>query len=140
MPELAKNPAFAEAVRQSFERQRFMKTIGAKLIRVAPGEVEIELPSSDVFEQQAGSVHAGVITAIADSACGGAALTLMAAGSDVVSVEFKVNFLAPARGERFIARGRVVRGGRTLSICTADVVAIPGDVTVATMLATMMRR
>ena len=85
-------------------------------------------------------MHAGVITAIADSACGGAALTLMPAGSDVVSVEFKLNFLAPARGERFVARGRVLRTGRTLTVCAADVVAIPGDVTVATMLGTMMRR
>jgi uncharacterized protein (TIGR00369 family) len=140
MPEPAQNPAFAEAVHESFRRQKFMMTIGAKLIRVAPGEVEIELPFGAAIEQQGGSVHAGVITAIADSACGGAALTLMPAGSDVVSVEFKLNFLAPARGERFVARGRVLRTGRTLTVCAADVVAIPGDVTVATMLGTMMRR
>ena len=113
--------------------------IGAKLIRVAPGEVEIELPSSEEIGQQAGSVHAGVITAIADSACGYAALTLMPAGADVVSVELKLNFLAPGRGERFVARGRVLRSGRTLTVCAADVIALPGDVIVATMLGTMMR-
>src|SRR5450432_1437967 len=123
MPEPAQNPAFAEAVHESFQRQRFLRMIGAKLIRVAPGEVEIELPVRAELEQQASSIHGGVITAIADSACGYAALTLMPAGSDVVSVEFKVNLLAPARGERFVARGRVLRSGRTLTVCTADVVA-----------------
>ena len=140
MPEPAQNPAFAEAVHESFHRQKFMTMIGAKLIRVAPGEVEIELPSSEEIGQQAGSVHAGVITAIADTACGYAALTLMAAGADVVSVELKLKFLAPGRGERFVARGRVLRSGRTLTVCAADVIALPGDVIVATMLGTMMRR
>ncbi len=140
MPEPAQNPAFAEAVRESFQRQKFMVTIGAKLIRVAPGEVEIELPFDADIGQQGGLVHAGVITAIADSACGGAALTLMPAGSDVLSVEFKMNLLAPARGERFVARARVLRSGRTLTVCAADVVAIPGEVVIATMLGTMMRR
>ncbi len=140
MPEPAQNPAFAEAVHESFQRQRFLMMIGAKLIRVVPGEVEIELPVRAELEQHAGSMHAGVITTIADSACGYAALTLMPAGSDVVSVEFKLNLLAPARGDRFIARGRVVRSGRTLTVCTADVVAFPGEMTVATMLGTMMRR
>ena len=82
------------------------------------------LPFSDGIGQQTGVVHAGVIAAIADSACGGAALTLMPPGSDVVSVEFKLNLLAPARGERFVARARVVRAGKTLSVCSADVIAI----------------
>ena len=140
MPEPARNPAFSEAVHESFQRQKFMATIGAKLIRVAPGEVEIELPSTSALEQQTGSTHGGVITAIADTACGYAALTMMPAGAEVVSVEFKINLLAPARGERFVARARVVRSGRTLTICAADVVALPGEVTVATMLGTMMRR
>jgi len=140
MPEPAQNPAFAEAVRKSFQRQKFLSTIGATLIRIDPGEVDIELPRSDSIEQQGGSVHAGAIAAIADSACGYAALTLMPDGSDVVSVEFKLNLLAAARGDRFVARARVLRSGRTLTVCAADVVAFPGDVTVATMLATMMRR
>ena len=140
MPEPAPYPAFEEAVRESFGRQKLMALIGAKLIRVASGEIEIELPFSEQIGQQSGVVHAGVLAAIADSACGYAALTRMPAGSDVVSVEFKLNLLAPAAGERFVARGRVVRSGRTLSVCTADVVAMPGDTIVATMLGTMMRR
>jgi uncharacterized protein (TIGR00369 family) len=140
MPEPAQNPAFREAVHESFQRQKFMATLGAKLIRVEAGEVDIELPWTAALEQQTGSAHAGAITAIADSACGYAALTMMPAGSEVVSVEFKINLLAPARGERFVARGRVVRSGRTLTICTADVVAFPGEVTIATMLGTMIRR
>lgn len=127
-----------EPVHELFDRQKFMATIGARLIRVEPGEVDIELPFSDALGQQAGFVHAGAIAAIADSACGFSALTMMPAGSDVVSVEFKLNLLAPARGETFIARGRVLRAGRTLTVCRADVFA--GDVIVATMLGTMMRR
>ena len=140
MPEPVQNPAFVEVVDESFRRQKFMTTIGAKLSRVAPGEVEIEIPFRAEIEQHAGSVHAGAITAIADTACGYAALTLMPAGSDVVSVEFKLNLLAPARGDRFVARARVLRSGRTLTVCAADVVAFPGEITVATMLGTMMRR
>lgn len=140
MPEPAQNPAFSQAVHESFQRQKFMATLGAKLIRVARGEVDVELPSTPALEQQSGSAHAGAITAIADSACGYAALTMMPAGAEVVSVEFKINLLAPARGERFVARGRVVRSGRTLTICSAEVVAFPAEVTVATMLGTMMRR
>ena len=115
-----------------------MRTLGAEVALVEPGRVEIALHARPELTQQAGLVHAGAITAIADSACGYAALTLMAKGSDVVSVEFKVNLLAPARGERFVARGEVVRAGKTLTVCRADVVAEDGGV-VATMLATMMR-
>jgi len=119
-----------------------MATIGAQPGRIRPGEVEIVLPFSERIGQQAGVVHAGVIAAIADSACGGAALTLMPPGSDVVSVEFKLNLLAPARGERFVARARVVRAGKTLSVCSADVIAVHdgAETIVATMLGTMMRR
>ena len=116
-----------------------MKTLGAEVALVAPGRVDISLRARPELSQQAGLVHAGAITAIADSACGYAALTLMPKGSDVVSVEFKVNLLAPARGERFVARGEVVRAGKTLTVCRADVFADDGTV-VATMLATMMRR
>jgi uncharacterized protein (TIGR00369 family) len=140
MPEPVQNPSFAEAVHESFRRQKFMTMIGAKLGRVVPGEVEIEIPFRTEIEQQGGFVHAGAITSIADTACGYAALTLMPAGSDVVSIEFKLNLLEPARGERFVARARVLRSGRTLTVCAADVVAFPGEVTIATMLGTMMRR
>ncbi len=123
------------AVRESFARQSFLAAIGAKLIRVGHGEVDIELAPGGHIGQQSGLVHAGVVAAIADTACGYAALTLMPPGSDVVSVEFKVNLLAPARGERVIARGRVVRSGRTITVCSADV--FDGDTHVATMIGTM---
>ena len=98
-----------------------MHTLGAELGAVQPGEVEIVLPVHDAITQQHGYVHAAAVTAIADSAAGYAALTLMAPGSEVLSAEFKVNLLAPARGERLVAQGRVLRPGRTLTACTADV-------------------
>jgi uncharacterized protein (TIGR00369 family) len=132
--------SFETAVRETFARQKFMATLGAKLVRVAPGEVDIELPLSDFLGQQNGAVHAGVLAAIADSACGGAALTRMPPGSDVTSVEFKLNLLAPAIGERLVARARVIRAGRTLTVCMADVIAMPDETVVATMLGTMMTR
>ena len=127
-----------EAVRQSFARQTFLSTIGATLSRVAEGEVDIELPFRADLLQQSGSLHAGVVSAIADTACGYAALTKMPEGSEVLSVEFKVNLLAPAAGSRFVARARVVRSGRTLTVSAADVFA--DEKLIATMLATMIRR
>ena len=127
-----------QAVRDSFARQKFMSTIGATLTRVEAGEVDIELQFRDDLVQQSGSIHAGVLASIADSACGYAALTMMPEGSEVLSVEFKLNLLAPAAGARFVARARVIRSGRTLSVCTADVFS--GDKLIATMLATMIRR
>ena len=133
-----RNEEFAAAVSESFTRQPFLETIGAKLVRVAPGEVDIELPFRGDLVQQSGVLHAGVVTAIADTACGYAALTLMPAGSDVLSVEFKINLLAPAAGERFLARGRVIRSGRTLTVSSAEVVS--GERVVAIMTGTFIRR
>ena len=123
----------------TFSRQRLLTLMGAQLSRVAPGEVDIALPFRDDLAQQSGALHAGTVAAIADTACGLAALSLMPEGSGVVSVEFKLNLLAPAMGENFVAKARVVRAGKTLSVCTADVVADEKTL-VATMLATMMRR
>ncbi len=133
-------PEFADRVRESFARQRFMTTLGASLSLVEPGAVDIELPFDASLTQQHGFLHAGVVAAIADSACGYAALTLMDADAAVLSVEVKLNLLEPAAGERFAARGRVVRAGRTLTVCRADVFGLDGDDDrhVATMLATMM--
>lgn len=127
-------------VRASFARQRLMATLGVEVVRVRPGEVVLSLPFAEALTQQAGFVHAGAITAMADSACGYAALTRMPEGREVLSVEFKVNLMAPARGERFEATGRVVRAGRTLTVCTAEVVAFEGEAatTVALMQATMI--
>lgn len=130
-------------VRASLHRQSFMTLLGAEAVTVEPGHVAIELPYRDDLCQQNGFLHAGVLTSIADSACGYAALTLMPPGSDVLSVEFKVNLLAPGRGERFRAEARVVRAGRTLTVCQADVVACTTgeeDVVVAVMQATMIAR
>jgi uncharacterized protein (TIGR00369 family) len=132
---------FEQRVRGSFRRQKIMETIGAALTFVAPGQVEIELPFRDSLTQQHGYLHAGVITTVADSACGYAALSLFAADAEVLTVEYKVNFLAPAQGTRFVARGRVLRSGRTVSVCAAEVVAVNAgaEVPVAMMLATMIR-
>jgi uncharacterized protein (TIGR00369 family) len=132
---------FEQRIRSSFQRQKIMETIGAVLTRVAPGYVEIELRFRDSLTQQHGYVHAGIITAIADSACGYAALSLLPADTEVLTVEYKVNFLAPAQGTRFVARGPVVRSGRTVSVCAGEVRAANTvvEVQVAMMLATMIR-
>jgi len=136
----AQDPDFEARVRASFARQRVMGTIGARLSRVAPGEVEIELPFREDLTQQHGYLHAGVVAAVVDSACGYAALTLAPAGAEVVSIEFKLNLLSPAVGERFFARARVKRAGRSVTVCTGDLFASTGgeEKAVATMLATMM--
>jgi uncharacterized protein (TIGR00369 family) len=136
----AATPDFEARLRASFGRQEVMKTLGAKLATIGPGVVDIELPFRVDLTQQHGFIHAGIIAAIGDSACGYAAFTLMPPDAAVLSVEFKINLLTPAKGERFIARGRVVRSGRTLSTCAADVVAVDRgeERVVATMLATMM--
>jgi uncharacterized protein (TIGR00369 family) len=134
------DPDFEARVRASFVRQRIMQAFGAELTEVRPGEVEIALPFRDDLTQQHGYLHAAAVTAVADTACGCAALTLMEPGREVLAVEFKVNFLAPAAGRRFLARGRVLRPGRTLTVCAAEVRAEQeGDRRlVAVMQATMI--
>jgi uncharacterized protein (TIGR00369 family) len=135
-----RDPAFEARVRESFERQRLMESIDARLRRVTPGEVEIEAPVRADLSQQHGYLHAGVVTALLDSACGYSALTLSPPGTEVLSVEFKVNFLAPASGTVVVARGRVVRAGRSITVCAGDAVVTDDSrkTTVATMLATML--
>jgi uncharacterized protein (TIGR00369 family) len=115
-----------QRVRDSFARQQAMVTIGAKLATVRRGEVEIELPFSPHLTQQHGFVHAGVVAMIVDTACGYAALTLMPREAAVLTTEFKLNLLSPAKGERLIAVGRVVRPGRKLMVCVGDVFAEEG--------------
>ncbi|HKP53743.1 MAG TPA: PaaI family thioesterase [Chloroflexia bacterium] len=141
--------SMAGRVRASFDQQKIMHLLGAILTSVGRGEVEITLPFREELTQQHGFMHAGVITTVLDSACGYAALSVMPEGAGVLTIEFKTNLLAPARGRRFIARGRVVRAGRTIVVCSGDVIEVregereeygegePG-VVVATMLATMM--
>jgi uncharacterized protein (TIGR00369 family) len=129
-----------EKTRLSFDRQTIMQTIGARIAALSPGRCEIELPYRRDLCQQHGFLHAGITTTIADSAAGYAAFSLMPAGASVLTVEFKVNLLAPAAGERFLARGAVIKPGRTLTVAESEVVAISGDrrAPVAQMLATMM--
>ena len=137
---LPQDPGFEARVRGSFAQQAVMETLGARLLRVAPGEVDIELPFRADLTQQNGFLHAGIVTTVLDSACGYAAFTLMPADAGVLSIEFKVNLLAPAQGERVVARGRVVRAGRTISVCQGDAFAVRDgeERHVATMTGTMM--
>ena len=137
----ARNPSFAEEVRKSFAAQSIMQLIGAELTRVEPGVVEISLAHRKDLTQQDGFLHAGIITTIADSAAGYAAFSLMPPGSSVLSVEFKVNLLRPAKGERFLARAEVIKPGKTLTVVRADVFGLEDTerTLVATLLGTMFR-
>lgn len=135
-----RDPNFEARVRASFERQGLMASIGARLTNVLPGAVEIEAPFRGDLTQQHGFLHAGVLTALVDSACGYSALSLTPPETEVLTVEYKVNFLAPAQGERFVARGRVERAGRRITVCSGEVVAVDGteETPVAVMLATII--
>jgi uncharacterized protein (TIGR00369 family) len=137
---LSDTPGTADRVRRSFDKQRIMRTIGATLEHVADGEVDIALAVRPDLTQQHGYIHAGILATIADSACGYAALSVMPEDAAVLSIEFKINMLAPAEGTRLIARGRVIRPGRTIVVCRADVHAERdgAEKLVATMTGTMM--
>ena len=141
MDMVARNPGYEHLVRSSFAQQGLMTYYGAVLTRVEPGAVEIEVPFRAELTQQQGFFHGGVTTAIVDTACGYSALTLMPAGSEVLTVEFKINLFAPARGDRLVARGRVLRSGRTITVCHGDAYAVTadGEVHCATMTATLIR-
>jgi uncharacterized protein (TIGR00369 family) len=132
--------AFEKKVRDSFNRQPFMSTIGAEMISVGCGRVEIRFLFNSRLTQQNGFVHAGAVTSIMDSACGYAALSVAPEGTDVLSVEFKVNLLAPGAGESFVARASVKRAGKRLAVCAADAFALRAgeEKLIATMLATIM--
>lgn len=135
-----RNPDFESVVRASFAEQALMTTLGARLADVAPGGVEIRVPFRDDLTQQHGFLHAGVVSAAMDSACGYAALSLMPEGVGVLTVEFKTNLMAPARGTELVARGRTLRAGRTISVCQGEAIMIADgeETVVATMLATIM--
>jgi uncharacterized protein (TIGR00369 family) len=136
-----RNSSFAEEIKQSFAKQTIMGLIGAELGRVEPGVVEISLPYRADLAQQHGYLHAGIVTTIADSACGYAAYSLMPPNSEVLSVEFKVNLLRPAKGQTFVAMAEVVKSGKTLTVVRADVFGVDEDSRrelVATMLGTMI--
>ncbi|EKF18542.1 PaaI family thioesterase [Nitratireductor pacificus] len=128
-------------VRASFDRQNMMQTIGAKLTLVTPGVVEIEMPYSEALTQQHGFLHAGVISTALDSACGYAAYSLMPDDAAVLTIEFKVNLLAPGKGERFLFRGSVTKPGRTIIVADGQAYAFSGEgeaKLIATMTGTMM--
>lgn len=137
---VAVNPNYEARVRASFARQAAMMLIGAVMTRVEPGRCDIELPVRDDLTQQHKFVHGGVVGMIADSAGGYAAFTLMPADASVLTVEYKINMLAPAKGERLVARGEVLKPGRTLSIVRADVFGIEAgrETRVASMQQTLM--
>jgi uncharacterized protein (TIGR00369 family) len=134
--------AIVARVRASFARQGAMATLGAELADIDSGRVTIALPIESRLSQQDGFLHAGIVAAALDSACGYAALTLMPNEAEVLTVELKLNLLAPASGETLVAEGEVLRAGRTLTVCRGDAHAEQGAerVHVATMLATMVRR
>ena len=130
------DPAYAARVRASFARQKAMDLIGARLTAVEPGAAEVRLAFRQELTQQKGFVHGGIVGMIADSACGYAAYSLMPATSSLVTVEYKINILAPARGD-LVARGAVVRPGRTLTVTRAEVHDAQGT-HVASMQQTLM--
>ena len=131
---------FESRVRASFARQRVMQTIGAELTRVDAGAVEIALPYRIDLTQQHGFIHAGIVATILDSACGYAAFSVMSPDLAVLTVEYKVNLIRPAKGDRLVARARVMRSGKTLTVCAGDAFAQSdeSESMVATMLATVM--
>ena len=135
-----KNPDYLKVATATFDRQHAMRTLGITIARIEAGEVDLSMPYSPEWTQQNGFVHAGIITAGLDNACGIAAFTLMPSGSDILTVEFKTNLLAPARGERFAFRAIVVKPGRTLTVCEARAYATHDGVEtlIATMSGTLM--
>lgn len=135
------DPDFESRVRASFARQKVMSTIGARLTSVTPGIVEIELDHSEDLTQQHGFLHAGIISTGLDSACGYAAYSMMPADAAVLTIEFKLNLLAPGKGDRFLFRGTVTKPGRTIIVADGQAYALDADggtKLVATMTGTMM--
>ena len=125
VPDFApKDPTFDVRVRASFARQGAMQTIGATLVSVTPGSVVIELPWAQALTQQHGFLHAGIVATALDSACGYAASSLMPAEAGVLTIEYKVNLLAPAKGQRFRMVGEVLKPGRTISVTEGRAYAI----------------
>jgi len=135
-----KNPDFRRAATAVFDAQPAMRTLGIAIARLEAGDVELTMDYSAAFTQQNGFVHAGILTAGLDNACGIAAYTLMAPGAAILTVEFKTNLLAPAKGERFTFGAKVVKPGRTLTVCEARAYAIDGgkENLVASMTGTLM--
>jgi len=135
-----RDPDFEQRVRASFARQAAMRTLGATLAAVRPGQVEITLPWAEPLTQQHGFLHAGMVSTALDSACGYAGFSLMPTDAAVLTIEFKINLLAPAQGERFRMLGTVIKPGRTVTVCEGQAYAIDGgrEKLIATMGCTLM--
>jgi uncharacterized protein (TIGR00369 family) len=135
-----KDPRFRSRVEASFNRQEAMRTLGIEIARLQPGQIELMMPYAAAYTQQHGFIHAGIIATALDSACGYAAFSLMPDDAAVLTVEFKINLLAPARGGHFMFRGKVVKPGRTITVCEAQAFAIDGgeEKLVAIMTGTLM--
>ena len=132
------DPNYEQRTRESFAKQEVMQTLGASIAKVAPGEVEISLPFNQKFTQQHGFLHAGVVATILDSACGYAAFSLMPSDCGVLTIEYKINLLAPASGKEFAAIAHVKRPGRTITVCSGDVIELENRKQIASMQATIM--
>jgi uncharacterized protein (TIGR00369 family) len=135
-----KNPNFEQRVIDSFNRQTVMKTVGASIMKVSAGEVSIQFPFDPGLTQQHGFIHAGIVSTVLDSACGYAAFSLMAEDAAVLTIEFKINLLSPAKGEWFEAIGQVKKPGRNITVTEGELYAHQGDTKklVASMVGTMM--
>ena len=135
-----KDPNYADKVKNSFSNQSVMETIGASIEAIGAGEVEIEFPYQSSLTQQNGFIHAGIVSTVLDSACGYAAFSLMPEDASVLTIEFKVNLLSPAKGERFRGYGKVKKAGRVISVAEAELYAFSdqGRKLVATMVGTLM--
>lgn len=131
---------YREKVEKSFDRQQAMETIGISLEKVEPGRVVLNMPYNEAYTQQHGFVHAGILSTALDSACGYAAFSLMPEEAAVLSIEYKVNLLAPAKGEKFIIKGQVLKAGKTVTVCQAEAYSVNGGEKklVAQMTGTMM--
>ncbi|MGO9356269.1 MAG: PaaI family thioesterase [Xanthobacteraceae bacterium] len=134
------DPASSERVRSSFARQAVMSTLGVEIVRLEAGAIELRMPHAAPFTQQHGFIHAGIISTALDTACGYAAFSLMPAEAAVLTVEFKINLLAPARGEEFRFRARVLKPGRTLTVCEGHAFAVQAgqEKLIASMTGTLM--
>jgi uncharacterized protein (TIGR00369 family) len=135
-----KDANFDARVRTSFARQTAMATLGIEIVDLKPGEIELRMPYAIAYTQQHGFVHAGIITTALDTACGYAAFSLMPDDAAVLTVEFKTNLVAPARGDHFLFRARVLKPGRTITVCDAQAFAVEEgkERLVATMTGTLM--
>lgn len=134
------DPLFKARVRDALSRQEVMRTLGVEIALLEAGEITLTMPYASAYTQQHGFVHAGIIATALDNACGGAAFSLMPADAAILTVEFKINLLAPARGDRFVFKGKVVKPGRAITVCEAQAFAVNGDEgkLIATMSGTLM--